>query len=128
MFVEFRYQGYPAGQHSFAATTYVDALYSIGENIFELELFIQFSDGAFTLPSDDAVSIDAADAKPAEIASIAPTNRINNILFIARFLLWFYPPPNISVAFVFFPRSHLPPPGRAINCFTPSRNGIFGAI
>jgi hypothetical protein len=81
--VEFRYQGYPAGQQgSFAATIYVSALSNKGETIFELALLILFSDGAFTLPHDDALSIDTADAKPAETASIAATNRIINTLLI----------------------------------------------
>jgi hypothetical protein len=41
-----------------------------------------FSDGAFTLAPDEALPIDTADAKPAETASIAATNRIINTLLI----------------------------------------------
>jgi hypothetical protein len=85
--VEFRYQGYPAGQHSFSATTYVGILYGEGGKIFELALPTWFSDSALTFPSDDVVSIDAAEAKLAEITSIAATNSIINILFIVQSLL-----------------------------------------
>jgi hypothetical protein len=91
--VEFRYQGYPAGQHSFSATTYVDALYRKGKNTFELELLTQFSYGAITLPSFDIMPIDAAETKLVDIASIAPTNRITNILFIV-----FFPPLTLPLA------------------------------
>ncbi|HAR37902.1 MAG TPA: hypothetical protein DCS09_04625 [Porphyromonadaceae bacterium] len=41
-----------------------------------------FSDAAFTRSTDDALSIDTADAKPAETASIAATNRIIHALLI----------------------------------------------
>jgi hypothetical protein len=60
--VEFRYQGYPAGQHSFCATRIVDPSFCEGDDIVEQALPRQLSEGALAHFPDDAVSVGAADA------------------------------------------------------------------